>query len=363
MKFLDSSGAQRRPKIGLVIDTEEWAFANVARQVVKANSDLYDFTVVPIAAEPNVFRMFMLLQDMDLIHFFWRGELWVMNLDYYHYFAARIGFTHQEFVDRYVRPKIISTAVYDHLYLEEPEISQFAAVTRDLVAGYCVSSPRLSDIYSARTDFPKPSAILPDGVDLSMFKPKNLERLKTVGSREMVVGWVGNSKWAAEKEDFKGFHSILKPAIDELQSEGFKIKLDTADRQNGFIPHSAMPDYYSRIDVYVCTSKIEGTPNPALESFACGIPVISTDCGLIPQLFGPKQKPFILEDRSVACLKEKLKLLLAKPKLLPVLSKENLESIKPWDWAIRARHFRDYFDDLLAGKRHPEPRPFLDGSV
>lgn len=87
----------------------------------------------------------------------------------------------------------------------------------------------------------------------------------------MRVGWAGNSKWAGELEDFKGYHSLLKPAVEQLQSEGLNIELVLADRQLGFIPHDEMVKYYSQIDVYVCPSKIEGTPNPVLESMACGV--------------------------------------------------------------------------------------------
>ena len=50
-----------------------------------------------------------------------------------------------------------------------------------------------------------------------------------------------------------------------------------ADRQIRMIPHDKMAEYYSKIDLYICTSKIEGTPNPVLESMACGVPIISTD--------------------------------------------------------------------------------------
>ncbi|WP_250147674.1 hypothetical protein [Escherichia coli] len=56
----------------------------------------------------------------------------------------------------------------------------------------------------------------------------------------MRVGWAGNSKWAGELEDFKGYHSLLKPAVEQLQSEGLNIELVLADRQLGFIPHDEM---------------------------------------------------------------------------------------------------------------------------
>jgi glycosyltransferase involved in cell wall biosynthesis len=39
-----------------------------------------------------------------------------------------------------------------------------------------------------------------------------------------------------------------------------------------------------RISAYVCASKSEGTPNPALEALACGRPVITTRVGITWQL-------------------------------------------------------------------------------
>ncbi|WZB73295.1 glycosyltransferase family 4 protein [Achromobacter xylosoxidans] len=44
-----------------------------------------------------------------------------------------------------------------------------------------------------------------------------------------------------------------------------------------------MPAYYNSLDLYVCPSAIEGTPNPVLEAMACGVPVISTDVGIVPK--------------------------------------------------------------------------------
>ena len=63
-----------------------------------------------------------------------------------------------------------------------------------------------------------------------------------------------------------------------------------ADRQERIMAHNQDARCSSKIDVYVCTSKNEGTPNPVLEAMACRVPVISTDVGVIPELFGPLER-------------------------------------------------------------------------
>ncbi|WP_446496209.1 hypothetical protein [Escherichia coli] len=88
----------------------------------------------------------------------------------------------------------------------------------------------------------------------------------------MRVGWAGNSKWAGELEDFKGYHSLLKPAVEQLQSEGLNIELVLADRQLGFIPHDEMVKYYSQIDVYVCPSKLKAHQTLSLSLWHVAFP-------------------------------------------------------------------------------------------
>lgn len=342
--------AKIRPKVALIIDTDHWAFGNISRQLQRYLSDRYEFMVIPMDIIDNIDQVLMMTRDCEIVHFFWREHLTLIGTPYYRSYVESLGLSYTEFESRFITAKKITTSVYDHLLLKPEELASRRNIFSHLVDGYTVGSEKLNSIYADIPGYPKPTCIVEDGVDLTLFKPKNLYRLQDVEQRGLVVGWVGNSKWASELEDFKGVHTILRPALEQLQSEGLNVTPFFADRQDRFIPHDQMPDYYSKIDVLVCTSKIEGTPNPVLEAMACGVPVISTDVGIVPQAFGEQQRAFVLKERSTKCLVECLRNLLINPSQLMGLSAENTESIKIWDWSIKAENFNEFFNIILSKK-------------
>jgi len=45
------------------------------------------------------------------------------------------------------------------------------------------------------------------------------------------------------------------------------------------VPYATLHEFYQGLDVYVCTSTIEGVPYPPLEALACGVPVV-IPCGV-----------------------------------------------------------------------------------
>jgi len=99
--------------------------------------------------------------------------------------------------------------------------------------------------------------------------------------------------------DFKGLHTVLMPVIEELQKEGYQIETYYADKNTNFIPNDKMPEYYHKLNVYICASITEGTPKPLLEAMGCGVPVITTDVGIAREYMGPKQSQFIIGERQI----------------------------------------------------------------
>ena len=339
----------KKEKIALIVDRPDWAFDHIADQIKKNLNQYYDFKVIYACDIENVADIFILSQDCKIVHFFWRGLLSSYDSEWVQNRIFRLGYTKEEFFSKYIKNKKISTEIYDHLCLDDEEkmvTEKLFARKESILTAYAVSSKKLERIYQEKVELKKrPDAYLPDGVDLNLFQPNNLSRFDNLNDRLIRVGWVGNSKWSIN--DLKGINTIIKPAIQELRQEGYNIELYTSDREEKMIPHYRMPQFYSKIDCYICASLHEGTPNPVLEAMACGVPVITTNVGVVEECLGTLQKNFIMKERTVKELKEKIIKLLKNREVFKELSNENLENIKQWDWKIQTENFRKYFEFCL----------------
>lgn len=335
-----------KPRIALIVDSESWAFANIARQIMTHLEPDYQFKVIPAAIVDNVIQVLLMTADCAVTHFFWRDFLNSVREDWAQDYLHDLGFrSREDFFRRFIHQHAITTSVYDHLFLSPAEVRARQPLFNKLVKGYTVSSQRLMDIYSSLDGMPAPGMLAEDGVDLKLFRPQNLNRFQALPHRPLVIGWAGNSKWSSERgEDFKGLHTLLIPAVRQLQEEGLNIRLELADRQQRQIPHEEMPDYYAQLDLYVCVSKMEGTPNPVLEALACGVPVISTNVGVVPQVFPDNPFDVVLPERSLAALKHRIRRYYEEgPNMIRCLSEHGLERIRHWGWAEKAANFRRFF--------------------
>lgn len=333
-----------RRKIAFIIDTEGWAFDNIAHQL-KKNLPEYDIDIIPGRIfEGNMIKLFIFCQDYDLIHFLWRGYISLLDKEAMHNYIEEIGMPFKKFKEEYILQKNITFSVCDELYLSGEEEWRTHEIMK-YSDGYFVTSKKLYDIYEKFDK--KPQMIIHDGVDLEKYIPTNLDRFKNIG--HVVVGWTGNSKFTDSENDsdMKGVEGIIKPAIKELQEEGYDIELNLADRNIKMTPQEEMPKFYNSLDLYVCASKTEGTPLTIIESMAMGIPVISTNVGIVEEALGENGKRYILEERSKDALKDKIKRIIENKQDFEILSKENLERVKEWDWKKISKQYKEFFESNM----------------
>lgn len=333
-----------KKKIALIIDSRGWAFDNIAHRI-KENLPEYQIDIIPGKIfEGNMLKLFLFCQDYDLIHFLWRGYLSLIDRDEMKKYAESLGISFDEFKENYILSKKVTFSVCDQLYLEGEECWRTKEIMK-YANSYFVTSQKLYQIYNEFEK--KPQTIINDGVNLNTYIPQNLERFGTL--EKIRIGWVGNSKFKDSNgdEDLKGVEGIIKPAIKELQEEGYNIELILADRNIKMISQEEMPNFYNSIDLYVCASKTEGTPLTVLEAMAMGLPVISTDVGIVPEVFGKEEQQYILKERSKEVLKEKIKQLIKNKEMFKILSNENLERIKKWDWKEICLKYKEFFDSNI----------------
>ncbi|CAG0938121.1 hypothetical protein BROC_00102 [Candidatus Brocadiaceae bacterium] len=201
------------------------------------------------------------------------------------------------------------------------------------VAANC---PGLYEIFSNL----HPSVFLtPDGVDSQFFVPRPNHR---AGDKNLVVGWSGS---VSLQKGNKGFEDYIVPAVEGL--EGVTLKAAIREVQN--FPYQEMPDFYNDIDVYICASLTDGTPNPVLEATSCGKALLSTWVGVVPMLLKDGVNGLVIK-RDITDIREKICFLRDNRDLCRQMGRVNREIIeREWDWSKRVLAFKEVFDYVLSG--------------
>ena len=345
-------------KICLVADMPNWAFDKIAHKIKKELAFKYcieiDYFNV-YTSEENLYDFIERHEDCDLIHFFWRKSLLMIESEEFKQKVAEKGMNIELYIEQ--KRNKLSSGVYDFLYLKEEDIDIYKKIFNNYIKQYYVSSKKLYNVYSKIEKYKKPLMIVHDICEPTNYKPINIERLNVpnIEHRELVIGWVGNSVRKVDEIDLKGLHTIIIPVLKELKEEGYNIKEWYADRNEKWRTTEEMLEYYSQIDVCLCTSIHEGTPLPVLEAMYCGVPIIATDVGIVREAFGEKQKEFIIGDRENGKndenikkkLKQKIVYLYNNRNMFKVLSEENLISIDKYDGGKIIKEFENYFDECL----------------
>lgn len=95
----------------------------------------------------------------------------------------------------------------------------------------------------------------------------------------------------------------------------------------GSKPNYLIEKYYMAADIFINPSYTEGFPRVLLEAMACGLPIVATDAGGTMDIFGSRQKDFIVSKEDVDLFKHVLKKVIIETSLRLELSRENSERV------------------------------------
>jgi teichuronic acid biosynthesis glycosyltransferase TuaC len=152
--------------------------------------------------------------------------------------------------------------------------------------------------------------VLPNGVDLDLFRPLAGRDSRENGPRRLlIVGHLKEGKGhSAAIEALKSLeHCVLVivgdgPLRGILVDQAKKARVDHRVEFVGRVPHARLPERYNDADALVLLSEREGMPNVVLESLACGTPVIATRVGGVPEILTDPVAGVLLEEATPRAL-------------------------------------------------------------
>ena len=306
----------RKPKILIVSDVPGWAYDNVSSAIMQVLAPDFDFHKVYAQDLPVIDP-----QAYDLVYcMYWRSD----------------------FLDRNTIPreKLCLQVASFWSWQEKYRIS-VQELVREFLNRACAVSVNCPGLFELIAPL-HPSVFLnPSGIDLALFHPHPPR--STRSDAPLQVGWTGST---AAHGDNKGLFDIIQPACQALDHVHLKI----VTKEKHWLPHHEMPRFYRDIDVYLCASQSEGTPNPVLEAAASARAVISTPVGIVPMLIQQGKNGLIVR-RQQAEVQAALEKLRDDRRLCVQMGINNRRVIEQegWSWEFRAENYRRMFHQILQG--------------
>ena len=195
---------------------------------------------------------------------------------------------------------------------------------------------------------------------------------KTLGLPQdgLFIGFSG--KFSSDHDGRKGidiFGKVIEMVPPELQSTvRFAITgpgwadiphrlAVRADRMHylSFIDRDKMPDFYNALDIYLVTARVEGGPMPVVEAMSCGIPVISTPVGMVPDFIRNDLNGMIIDHDDVPGMIAAIQRLSADARLRKQIGEQARKTIVDnLQWRITVPGMNGLYDFPVAA--HPPAR-------
>lgn len=309
--FMTNAG---KPKILIIVDRPGWAHDHKTCNLQRVLSDRYEI-IKKYESEVSAVD----LQQADLIQLYY----WLQ--------VPRMPHLTPVFDQNSYK---LILGVCSHIELENNLLEPGLAQLRKASAVFVNNQLLYHEVVSL---LDVPVFYTPNGVDTNFFLPPTAR----YQDRKMRVGWSGSLN--NHTPGYRGFDNFIVPAVQAMEG----VELVTAIREDRWRSHKEMIDFYHSLDVYICASVSEGTPNTCLEAAACGIPVVTTRVGNMPELIQPGINGYFIE-RDIADIVRVLTILRDNKGHRSQLGKAIRTSVLDWDWTLRSENYDRLYQFMLA---------------
>lgn len=210
--------------------------------------------------------------------------------------------------------------------------------------------------------------VIPCGVDLQLFNPHDRQQAR------VQLGWKQDSPvllYAGRLDPFKGPDLLLRAAsmmrekaqvvivggkqkddaeIAQLRQLASDLRIAKRVHFLGARPQQELPLLYSAADVTVIPSCHESFGLAAVESLACGTPVVATRAGGLTTIIRNGETGYLVP-RSPGFFAERLDALLKQPTLLEKMRQAARPSTLQYSWKRVAGLVRETYESVIEGER------------
>jgi glycosyltransferase involved in cell wall biosynthesis len=200
--------------------------------------------------------------------------------------------------------------------------------------------------------------LLPNGIDLSRYAFRLRAQPKPALVWLRAFHAIYNPALAVEvlsglRRQFPAAHlAMIGPdkgdgSLQQAQALAQAYGLQNAILFAGPVPNSEVPTWLDQGDIFINTTNIDNTPVSVIEALACGLPVVSTNVGGLPDLLHDGADSLLVNAGNTAVMTEAVLRILQEDGLAEKLSSQARRSAEQFDWKTILPQWEALFEEIL----------------
>jgi glycosyltransferase involved in cell wall biosynthesis len=221
------------------------------------------------------------------------------------------------------------------------------------------TSKMLASTTAELTGVPDKVTVIPFGVDLLSFR----ERTASSQKMEITIGIVKTllPKYGVEylirafslvEKQFRNLNLMIVgggPLRDNLQRLAQELGCVEKVYFVGQVPYSRVPEYLSKMDIFVVPSvdESESFGVAAVEASACGLPVVASNVGGLPEVVLDNKTGLLVPPRDPFAIAEAIIYLIENPGMRERFGKCGRELVmKNYSWQENAQRMENLYKEI-----------------
>ena len=207
------------------------------------------------------------------------------------------------------------------------------------------------------------SRVIPHGVDLRVFRPgdkQSARRRVGLDPDVRVVLCLGNTVRSNTWRDFGMAMRSLEAAARNRTERVVMVAVgESGDGTSGAgieliqVPHQSNPSdvaaYLQAADLLIHLARADTFPSVVVEAMACGIPVVATSVGGIPEQVVDGETGFLVRPNDVKATSDRIELVLDNPVLGRRLGRRAAElAAERFDFEDTVAEYLDFYGEILS---------------